>query len=260
MEYLLGPSNLKILEAFCLEKTLFAFDYDGTLAPLTDDPDSARMIEGMANSLRELNQLSGVAIITGRQIDDVKNLLPIEPLILIGNHGSEGTQSSGDLSQMKEECRIWLDRLSNFSEEIERLGVRIEDKGFSLTLHYRGSSTPPEIAEAALLKILESLPRAKITRGKLVLNVLPEISINKGKALEITMREKNFQYGIYFGDDDTDEDVFRYNNSKLLTVKIGEEASLARFYLKNQTEMGEVLKLLKGYVQKSKLFQSVNSR
>lgn len=252
MEYLLNPRNLKILESFCLVRTIFAFDYDGTLAPITDDPGSANMKVDVAQSLRELNELSPVAIITGRSSEDVESLLPIKPLVVIGNHGAEGTQSSGELSQMKQDCRRWLDELSDLMPVIEKLGVRIEDKIFSLSFHFRHSPAP-EVAEAALLTMLTRLPRAKVTKGKLVLNVLPEISIDKGKALDIVMREKNFQFGVYFGDDHTDEDVFRYSNSRLLTVKIGEEETLAKYYLKNQGEMGDVLKHLKSYVLKSRV-------
>jgi len=252
MEYLLNPRNVKILESFCLVKTLFAFDYDGTLAPITDDPKRAVMKEETAVILKELNKLSPIAIITGRKSDDVKSLLPIDPFIVIGNHGAEGTQSSGDLSQMKEECENWLNELTDLLPVFDKLGIKIENKVFSLSFHFRGSSTP-EIAENALQAMLSRLPRAKVTKGKFVLNVLPEMSIDKGKALDIVMKENNFQFGVYFGDDYTDEDVFRYNNSRLLTVKIGEEETLAKYYLKNQSEMGEVLKLLKQFVMRSRI-------
>lgn len=249
MEYLLNPRNVRILESFCLVKTLFAFDYDGTLAPITDDPKKAVMKKNVAILLQELNKLSKIAVITGRKSADVKALLPIDPYIVIGNHGAEGSHTTEDLERMVACCRQWLDSLKDLFPVMDQLGIRIENKDLSLSFHFRGV-TDPEVAEKALEMMLSRLKGAKISKGKCVINVIPEFSVDKGKALDLVMKENNFHFGVYFGDDYTDEDVFRYKNSRLLTVKIGEEESLAKYYLKSQEEMEKVLGLVKSYMLK----------
>ena len=253
MEYLLHPRNLKILESFCLVKTLFAFDYDGTLAPIADDPAAAFMKENTAALLKELNDVSPVAIITGRTREDVMRFLPINPAFVIGNHGAEGTQSVSDLDRMKALTRSWLKHLNDVLPILDNLGVRIEDKVYSLSFHYRNSLSP-EVAEGALTLMLARLPQARIMGGKFVFNALPEFSVDKGMALELIMKENQYQFGVYFGDDQTDEDVFHYNNPRMLTVKIGTDPTEAKFFLRQQNEINEVLKSLTAFIANGRTF------
>ncbi len=252
MEYLLNPRNINILESFTLVKTLFAFDYDGTLAPLTDDPQSAHMKPAVSKLLEELNELSPIAIITGRKVEDVQKLLPFAPFVIIGNHGAEGIQSQSEMKSMKEDVRLWLESLKSLRPIMDKIGIRIEDKEYSLSFHYRNVSSP-EIAESTLDMMLTGLPRSRKTRGKFVINVVPENSFHKGMALDRVMKQNQYPFGVYFGDDQTDEDVFRFHNPKLLTVKIGPGNTSAKYFLKEQDEMGEVLKLLKQFFLKLKV-------
>ncbi len=252
MEYLLNPRNINILESFTLVKTLFAFDYDGTLAPITDDPQSAHMKPAVSKLLEELNHLSPIAIITGRKVGDVQKLLPFAPSVIIGNHGAEGLQSPSEMESMKEDVRLWLEGLKDLKPIMDKLGIKIENKEYSLSFHYRNASSP-EIAESALDMMLMDLPRSRKTRGKFVLNVVPENSFHKGMALDRVMKQNKYPFGVYFGDDQTDEDVFRYHNPKLLTVKVGPGKSSAKYFLHEQDEMADVLKLLKQFFLKAKV-------
>lgn len=252
MEYLLNPRNIRILESFCLVKTLFAFDYDGTLAPIASDPKKAVMNQNVSNLLKDLNRNSHVAIITGRKTSDVMTLLPIDPFIVIGNHGAEGMHSEEEILKLKSCCQNWLKGLSPLMEIIEGLGITLENKEFSLSFHFR-NAPDPIVAEKSLGMILSGFDDARITNGKFVMNLIPEFALDKGMALERIMKKHHFKFGVYFGDDHTDEDVFRYQNPKLLTVKVGVEETLAKYYLKDQDEMEEVLQIIKAFRLNSEL-------
>ncbi len=247
MEYLLNQRNIRILESFCLVKTLFAFDYDGTLAPIVDDPAKAIMKKETSEFLIELNTFASIAIISGRKASDVRKLLPIDPFVVIGNHGAEGIHSEADLKKMKSCCQEWIKELELMSHFLRKFGITIEDKVYSLSFHFR-NSPEPEAAKKHLELILFTMRNARVTKGKLVLNLIPEFSVDKGMALDRIMKEHNFEFGVYFGDDYTDEDVFRFTNPKLLTVKVGIEQSLAKYFIKGQEEMEDVLCILKSFM------------
>lgn len=248
IEYLLHPRNLKILESFCLAKTLFAFDYDGTLAPIVANPEKASMKDSTSDLLGTLMMVSPVAVITGRSIADVQKHLPVRPAHIIGNHGSEGVHTSEELADMHALTRVWLKTLEMSLPLLQKLGISVEDKAYSLAFHYRLSPNPL-VAEGALELISESFVSSRITRGKFVLNILPKKSVDKGIALEKIMKQNRYQFGVFFGDDLTDEDVFKHHNPRLLTVKIGTEPTQAKFYLRDQSEMDEVLTLIISYLK-----------
>lgn len=249
MEYLLTPTNIRVLESFCFANTLFAFDYDGTLAPICDNPESAVMNSEVSSLISELTMLCPVALITGRSIPDIERILPFRPQILIGNHGSEGLNDPDELNNMRQDCEAWVRIISQSLPILEDLGVQMENKTYSLTFHYR-NSLDPQMSKVAIEQIVSRLPRARVVGGKFVVNVIPKNSINKGMALELLMKKRNFKFGIYFGDDLTDEDVFRVKSPRLLTVKIGTEPSAARYYLKEQAEIARVLRLLTEFFTK----------
>jgi trehalose 6-phosphate phosphatase len=190
-----------------------------------------------------------VALITGRSIGDVEKLLPRQPHIVIGNHGSEGILDPDELSRMRLNCTSWLKTIAEFTPMLKELGVGIENKDYSLTFHYRNSRSP-HIARVAIEQIASGLPQSRVTGGKYVVNVVPENSIHKGKALELLMQKNNYRFAIYFGDDLTDEDVFRVRNPRLLTVKVGNEPSLAKYFVNNQSEIENVLRLLNSFFSK----------
>lgn len=249
MEYLLSARTMPVIESFCLVKCLFAFDYDGTLAAISPDPSSAYMRDSTAELLKELSEISKIAIITGRSVEDVEKLLPLKPDFVIGNHGCEGIHPEHELEQMEVMTRTWLRSFDGALPILQKLGITLEDKKYSLSFHYR-HAFHTEIAEGALELLLAKVPACRITKGKFVMNLVPENAFDKGKALDAVMRGNSFPFGVYFGDDQTDEDVFKYNNSKLLTIKIGLEATNAKYYLKSQTEIDSVLRIILGFLKK----------
>lgn len=242
-EYLLNPMNMRVLESFFFAKTLLAFDFDGTLAPICSDPAKAGMTPRVSDLFRELAKLCPVAIITGRSIEDMKQHLPDEPITIIGNHGCEGLQPPEVLQKIKQDCDSWMRLLDKNYGELERLGVVIEHKTFSLSLHYRTSHSP-QIAAALIQYLASKFSNAVVSPGKYVFNVTSYRAWDKGTALDHLLYAKNYHFGVYFGDDITDENVFRLPSNKILSVKIGLEPTRARYYLKHQKEMEGVLSYL----------------
>jgi len=224
------------MESFSIVKTLYAFDYDGTLSAITKNPHEARMRDKVSELLYRLSQTSPVAIITGRSLEDIRKLLPFEPKYLIGNHGIEGTHLDSELKTMKALCDGWKKTLSTLSPDFI-----LEDKTYSLSIHYKSPSDDLE-------KILNTLPGASIMHGKNIYNIVPVYGLNKGQALDRIMMKNNLHFGFYIGDDITDENVFAYTHSRLMTVKVGEDySSRAKYFIHSQAEMEAVLEALVGF-------------
>lgn len=230
MESILHPLSLKVLESFSIVKTLYAFDFDGTLAPIVDNPSDVRMDPEVAQMLETLNKVSNVAILSGRSIADLKKLLPFEPRYLIGNHGIEGTHPDEELSRFRELCQQWKNSLTDLPTD-----SWIEDKEYSLTIHFR-------TGKDRVLENVRPLREKSILEGKNTINILPAAAMNKGQALDVLMKRHQIHFGFFIGDDKTDETVFVYKNSRILTVKVGQDLnSHAKYYLSSQDKIKELL-------------------
>ena len=134
-------------------------------------------------------------------------------------------------------------------------GAFVEDKGLSLSLHYRlvDKKQVPQIKtifhEAVILYLVRN--KIKIKPGKMVLEVRPPAEWDKGKVVLWLLARRNFISGeknvlpVYIGDDITDEDAFRALKRKGLTVFVGEPGdSKADYYLKNTEEVVKFLRLI----------------
>ena len=250
MKYLLDKDGVRALEAFCMAETLFAFDYDGTLAPIVDDPRKAKMRLKTSNLLCDIATLVPVALISGRSRQDVAQFVSCKVDYVVGNHGLEGIPGgSPSLEQAESACRAWNARLQS---EISIEGVVIEDKRYSLALHYRMAQDKRQ-AKAVLLETASALmPPPRIVMGKCVVNLISPGAPHKGIALLEVMLRSGSRSAVYFGDDDNDEDVFRLGEENLLTVRIGRsDHSAALFYLNSQDEMDQVLRLCWGAMVKA---------
>jgi trehalose 6-phosphate phosphatase len=122
-------------------------------------------------------------------------------------------------------------------------GVEIEDKRYSLAIHYR-AAPQKRAARAAIHGAIASLPRPmRMIPGKLVANVVPAGARDKGKMLLELCDQERADLALYVGDDVTDEDVFAIAQpGQLLAMRVGRAmASAARFYLRDQREIDRLL-------------------
>lgn len=242
MKYLFDRDGSLALDAFCMANCLFAFDYDGTLAPIVDEPQKAFMRPSTSRFLTEINQLTPVAVISGRSRDDVRRFLPNGIDYIIGNHGLEGLPSGGDsLGQAEASSEKWRQQMAAISRE---KGIVIEDKKYSLAVHYRLSSNKRAAKSLILDTVSRLSPSPRIVLGKCVVNLISPGAPHKGIALLEVMLRSGCRTAVYVGDDDNDEDVFRLAEESLLTIRVGENTdSGALFYLKSQNEIEHLMQL-----------------
>ncbi len=255
---LFSDEGLKALEAFSFANTLFAFDYDGTLAPLVDEPSKAFMRKETTEIIRELSQYVPIAIISGRKREDVLVFAKDFADYVIGNHGLEGLPSgSHSIESAQESCSKWMEQISEAVKSMD--GVWIENKTYSLALHYRNSKDKRGTRMALLDLSAGISPSPRIVLGKYVVNLIMPGAPHKGVALLEIMLKSGCRAAVYFGDDDNDEDVFRLSEENLLTVRIGESNDIsAMFALDSQETMDSVLKKILEFVKSSKSKRSVN--
>jgi trehalose 6-phosphate phosphatase len=187
-------------------KSLAAFDFDGTLAPIVDDPDSARAQHGAAAALAGLARHIGkVAIITGRPAAvavEYGGLAGIEGLVVLGQYGRE-RWADGSLETPGEppgvaEARAKLPRLIETAPE----GVAIEDKGHALAVHTRRAAEP-EVALERLRGLVAALAERTglmMEPGRFVLELRPP-GVDKGAALRALAAELHSAAILYAGDD-----------------------------------------------------------
>lgn len=241
MTPLLSEPGMQRLDTIVQLGMLCAFDFDGTLAPIVLRPGDASLGPGLKCSLEELSKQAATAVITGRALDDIRGRLDFEPGYIVGNHGIEGLpeleREPGEFARL---CALWHDCLSQALQTpaFADPGVWIENKTFSLTVHFR-LAREPEAIEARLKQLAAGFePRPRIVSGKFVLNLLPEDAGHKGSALEHLIAASGAHSAIYVGDDVNDEDAFRLKRCDLLSIRIGEAAdSAAHFYLERQEDM-----------------------
>lgn len=241
MRYLFSAPGQRDLLARIGRKPLLGFDLDGTLAMIRDDPDEVRLSLTTRTLLRTAASRFPLVVISGRARADVlKRLDGITVREVYGNHGIEPRYDSEELrSWVAEWGEIMSRRLSTWS------GVWVENKTFSVTVHYRQSPEPASALAAAEFAA-STLSGARIVPGKFCLNLLPARFGHKGSALLEAQSRFGCESSIYVGDDETDEDVFsNCDPSSVLGVRIGNKtSSRASYYLRDQTEIDLVLSFI----------------
>ncbi len=243
-------------------KNIYLFlDYDGTLTPIVKTPGSARLSDKAKRILRKtIDTLNTrVAIVSGRAAEDLRKLVNLDGIIYVGNHGLEIQCpklkfKSGVSDYFPKVLGEIKDRLVRAVSGFK--GVFVEDKGLTLTLHYRlalrkCTRSIKKIFYEITTPYLDS-GRIRISEGKEILEVRPFVKWDKGKAVlwllcryRFLVKDKDI-LPIYIGDDLTDEDAFRALKSKGLSVFVGKPKNTAAdYYLKNS---GEVLKFLESLI------------
>jgi trehalose 6-phosphate phosphatase len=221
--------------------TLYAFDFDGTLAPIVANPAEARAADRVTRPLAQLATLVPVAVVSGRAQRDLIERLPCEIAYLVGNHGNEGLPQEPDTASLEATCRAWRASLELQLLAPEARGVWLEDKGRSLSLHYRAA--PDHAAASAFLRAVARAltPQPTVIDGKLVLNLLPPGALTKFEALRMLVAHEGVDNVLFVGDDDTDEIVFERAPRHWTTVRIDPAGrTAARFTLEEQASI-EVL-------------------
>jgi len=264
MRYLLSDESRGALEHFAWSNGAVVLDYDGSLAPITEEPAQAHMRPETRRLLDELIQLFPVAVISGRALADVVKMLDGAPVLwVVGNHGAEWSELHADTGKTEQRLRAWRQVLEERLGDIP--GVVIEDKRLSLSVHFR-RALDWRGAERAVRKVVSQLEGVRVLGGKQVVNLVPQGAPHKGMALERIRMMLGCDLALYVGDDDTDEDVFALQQpDRLLTIRVGASAdSRADYFLRQQEEIDELLSILvelrKGGALRPGLYQAVRER
>lgn len=248
MRHLFARESSGVLAQLAWAKVLVAFDFDGTLAPIVADRDMAEMRERTRELFERVCGLYPSAVISGRGKEDVAARLGTAPVAyVVGNHGLEPGAGLDDFAEEIGRARIALEQALKFVP-----GVDLEDKRYSLAVHYRRSRNKG-LVRADILAAIAALPiPTRVVAGKLVVNVLPERAPNKGDALLALRSAANADVALYVGDDVTDEDVFELDQpGRLVSVRVGESrSSAAAYFLRDQREIDRLLERLVALRQK----------
>jgi trehalose 6-phosphate phosphatase len=200
-------SSLPVVPISAQSQALF-LDFDGTLAPLQDDPDKVSLPANGADILHALHNLFGTALvlISGRDIRDLSARTP-HALWRAGGHGLEICRPGETPAAAPDQI---ADRTRADVEAIIRpfAGVRIEDKGPVLAIHYRQNPGAESRLIEQMQTLVQAIPDYKVQNGKCVIELKP-VTANKGRALAHLMQRAPFsgRQPVMVGDDTTDEDA-----------------------------------------------------
>lgn len=239
MKDILAAKQRRVLESLVGDRSLLAFDFDGTLAPLVEERTRAVLGARTALLLAALCERHPCAIISGRSGPDVRQRLRgLRFAAVVGNHGAELSPDAGRFAAQVARARAQIERSLGRLE-----GVVVEDKGLSLAVHYRMASD-----RAAALEHIERAARrlpaqVRVFRGELVVNVVPRRAPDKGDAVMALRRSLGARRVLYVGDDTTDEDVFSLGpRDDLVSVSVGRRsASAAEYFVRRREEVDLLL-------------------
>lgn len=187
-------------------------DIDGTISRVTAPPEAATVEPAAREALRRLAAvLDAVAVVSGRAARDARTMVDVSGLIYVGNHGLERwhdgqvTASPEATAYREQVARV----AAELTESLALPGVRVEDKWLTLSVHYR-EAPDPERAEDAVRAALLPLAEGEglvVRPGRMVFEVRPPITVNKGTAVRDLIRERGLRSAVFVGDDVTDLDA-----------------------------------------------------
>ena len=212
-------------------------DYDGTLTPIVEHPEDALLAEESRSALIRLAQLCPVAIVSGRDMPDVRGMVAVDDLVYAGSHGWDIVGPDIRVEYRGDEFLPVLDdaegEIRQRLSELE--GARVERKRFAIAVHYR--QVPDEHTdeiEQAVHAVASSQPKLRVTGGKKIFELRPAVEWHKGTAVNWLLDALDLAgedvVPIYLGDDETDEDAFGALPDHGIGIVVAPEHSTAADY------------------------------
>ena len=190
-------------------------DLDGTLAPIRPRPEDVVLSPETRHAVADLRGRARlVGLVSGRALADLEQIVGLDGCAYAGNHGMEIRRPDGR-REVVEEVRPFVPRVADFAarwgpERLDPHGVRLEDKGVTLSFHYR---TAPDERDARDFLDREVAPDARaaglrVTHGRKVVEVRPPVAVDKGTAVRELVAGSGCRVAAYLGDDVTDLDAW----------------------------------------------------
>jgi len=237
-------------------------DYDGTLTPIVEDYRKAELSGEMRTVIDQLAQTCTVAVISGRDLENVRGLVGLDQIFYAGSHGFDIAGPEGWHEELQQGKAFLPDLDSAEASLMKELadidGASVERKKFSIAVHYRqvADNRVPAV-EKVVDRVLSDHPRLRKSSGKKVFDVKPRTDWNKGQALLWLLERFGHEKGpdvvpIYIGDDTTDEDAFRVLRQEeggcggigIVVRDDSERQTIAHYALEDTDEVADFLKWL----------------
>lgn len=244
-------------------RVLIACDFDGTLCPIAQSPAHVHVPPSVLDALRLISASDRItlAIISGRELQDVSKRLPVDA-IFAGNHGLE---IRGAGLRFDHPCaRRLRPKLKRQCEQLRELvkrwpGAWVEDKGLSATVHYRAVEDTQHHAVLCAVRryaVRRDSPFG-VRAGRKALEIYPRIGWDKGAALNhIRAKAGPFDLCICLGDDQTDENMFHHAPDQI-NIRVGRgRPTKARFHLDDTSEVATFLRHVADVRRASNHFRS----
>ncbi|MDG6904687.1 MAG: trehalose-phosphatase [Nitrososphaerota archaeon] len=235
-------------------KLIIFLDYDGTLAPIVNSPSEAILPLETRMVLKDLSTLCPVSILSGRDINEVKQMVRLRNIMYAGSHGFDISGwkrrplSKGNWDRFLPFLHLAEEKLRRELRYLPE--VRVERKKFAVTVHYRKARrSDVPIMKRRFNQIASQFTLLRRTTGKQVLELLPNIDWNKGRALQylIKVQDGKPKYlPVFIGDDLTDEEAFRVIKRNGVGILVGRtnRATYARYSLRDYVEVRSFLELV----------------
>ena len=191
-------------------------DVDGTLAPIVERPDDARVPDETRSELARLaGRYALVACVSGRPGADVERMLGVPGVAIVGEHGLE----------LAPEAERWADAIASFAEGVDWPAER---KPLSLTFHFRRADDVAA-ARAYLTRVAEAAAADGLVPrwGRMVLEIRPPVDAHKGTAVRTLVTRAGVSRALYAGDDTTDVDAFHGLDELELGVRVAVDSGEA---------------------------------
>ncbi len=223
-------------------------DYDGTIVPIKKQPRLAMLPINTRAIIAQLGRNPNifVGLITGRSLTDIRNLVRIGHILYAANHGFQIHHNKQ--SWIHPDAKRVLLLLTKVEATLIKAlipikGILLENKGLTLSVHYRNVRASDVYRLKIKLKQIIQPYREllKLTSGKKVIEIRPNIPWDKGYAILRILklyRANNRSFIIFIGDDKTDEDAFKLLSSRAVTIRVGRnQSSNAKYYVHNPSEV-----------------------
>ncbi len=256
-------SYRNLTEIIAGHRPAVCLDFDGTLSAIVPDPSSARLVDGASETLARLAKTCPVAILSGRDLADIRDRVAVPGLWYAGSHGFESIAPDGGYRQ-NDEAAAAVPVLERAAEELAETlapinGTGVEHKRFAVAVHYRDVPAEDVGEVVASTHRVGQREHLRVTNGRKVVELRPDVDWNKGTTLAWIRERITGAAGpatsmdaapkvlpIYIGDDLTDEDAFDAVRTDGIGILVrhsedGDRRSAAQFTLENPDKVREFL-------------------